>query len=389
VGVIAAAGLRLTEHELEVALHPGSEETLTIFAREVADPDGLNKPFLLFLQGGPGFESPRPAGPATAWMKRALQDFRVLLLDQRGTGRSGIAPTSAERLQHYRADAIVRDCEALREHLGVERWAVLGQSFGGLCVYAYLSAYPEHLSEAFVTGGIPVLGNRIEDVYRVTYGLVAERTRRYFERYPADRARVDELLERDDIVLPGGDRLTPGRVRALGRPLGMSDGAENLHHLLELDPASPAFLHDVERVSEFPRNPIYAVLHDACWADGGTTRWAAERVYGGELLTGEHMFPSVFDEIAEMRPFRDAAHALAEHEWPRLYDEDRLSANEVPCAAAIYAHDMYIPRVFSEETAARTGRLRTWLTDEYEHNGLRADGGRVLGRLIDLARDRI
>jgi pimeloyl-ACP methyl ester carboxylesterase len=387
--MIAAAGLRLTEHELEVPLHPGSEETLTVFAREVAEPDGLDKPFLVFLQGGPGIESPRPTGPASGWIKRALQDFRVLLLDQRGTGRSGIAPTDAERLQHYRADAIVRDCEALREHLGVERWAVLGQSFGGLCVFAYLSAHPEHLSEAFVTGGVPVLGNRIEDVYRETYRLVAERARRYFERYPADRARVEHLLERDDIVLPGGDRLTQGRVRALGRELGMSDGAESLHHVLELDPTSPVFLHDVERVSEFPRNPVYAVLHDACWADGGTTRWAAERVYGGELLTGEHIFPSVFDDIAEMRPFRDAVHALAEHEWPRLYDEDRLAANEVPCAAAIYANDMYVPRVLSEETAARTGRLRTWLTDEYEHNGLRADGGRVLGRLIDLVRDRV
>jgi pimeloyl-ACP methyl ester carboxylesterase len=387
--VIAASGLRLTEHELEVPLHPGSEESLTIFAREVAEPDGLDKPFLVFLQGGPGFESPRPADPVSGWIKRALRDFRVLLLDQRGTGRSGTAPMDAERLQHYRADAIVRDCEAFREHLGVERWAVLGQSFGGLCVYAYLSAHPEHLSEAFITGGIPVLGNRIDDVYRKTYGLVAERTRRYFERYPADRAHVEELLTRDDIVLPGGDRLTQGRVRALGRLLGMSDGAETLHYLLELDPSSPVFLHDVERASEFPRNPIYAVLHDACWADGGTTRWAAERVYGGELLTAEHMFPSVFDDIAEMRPFRDAAHALAEHEWPRLYDEDRLGANDVPCAAAIYANDMYLPRVFSEETAARTGRMRTWLTDEYEHNGLRADGDRVLGRLIDLARDRV
>jgi hypothetical protein len=101
------------------------------------------------------------------------------------------------------------------------------------------------------------------------------------------------------------------------------------------------------------------------------------------------MFPSVFDDIAEMRPFREAAHTLAGHEWPRLYDEDRLGANEVPCAAAIYANDMYLPRVFSEQTAAQTGRMRTWLTDEYEHNGLRADGDRVLGRLIALARDRI
>jgi pimeloyl-ACP methyl ester carboxylesterase len=387
--VIAAAGLRLTEHELEVPLHPRSDETITVFAREVADPDGLDKPFLVFLQGGPGFESPRPADPVPGWIKRALQDFRVLLVDQRGTGRSGIAPTDAEHLRHYRADAIVRDCEAFREHLGVERWAVLGQSFGGLCVYAYLSARPEHLSEAFITGGVPVLGNRIEDVYRTTYRLIAERTRRFFERYPADRARLDSLLLRDDVVLPGGDRLTPGRVRALGRMLGMSDGAENLHHLLELDPASPAFLHDAERASEFPRNPIYAVLHDACWADGGTTRWAAERTYDDELLTGEHIFPSIFDEIAALHPFRDAAHALAEHEWPRLYDEDRLAGNEVPCAAAIYADDPYVPRVFSEETAARTGRMRTWLTNEFDHNALRAHGDRVLGRLIDLARDRV
>ena len=79
----------------------------------------------------------------------------------------------------------------------------------------YLSFHPDHLSEVFITGGIPVLGNRIEDVYRETYRLTAERTRRYFERYPADRPRLDRLLDRDDIVLPGGDRLTQGRVRAL------------------------------------------------------------------------------------------------------------------------------------------------------------------------------
>ncbi len=386
--MFSISGLRLTEHELEVPLHPGSDETLTVFAREVAAPDGGDRPFLVFLQGGPGFESPRPAGSPVAWMSRALEDFRVLLLDQRGTGRSGVAPTDADRLRHFRADAIVRDCEALREHLGVDRWALLGQSFGGLCAYSYLSFHPDHLSEVFITGGIPVLGNRIEDVYRETYRLTAERTRRYFERYPADRPRLDRLLDRDDIVLPSGDRLTQGRVRALGRQLGMSDGAEHLHHLLELDPASPIFRHDVERASEFPRNPIYAALHDACWADGGATRWAAERVYDGELLTGEHMFRSLFDDIAEMTPFRDAVLELAEYEWPRLYDEEQLAGNEVPCAAAVYANDMYLPRVFSEETAARTKGMRIWLTNEYEHNGLRIDGERVLDRLIKLARDR-
>ena len=65
-----------------------------------------------------------------------------------------------------------------------------------------------------------------------------------------------------------------------------------------------------------------------------------------------------------------------------------LEANEVPVAAAIYAEDMYVERALSEETAARIRGLRAWVTSEYEHNGLRVDGDRILGRLIDLARGR-
>ena len=49
---------------------------------------------------------------------------------------------------------------------------------------------------------------------------------------------------------------------------------------------------------------------------------------------------------------------------------------------------MYVERAFSEETAARIRGIRTWITNEYQHNGLRADGERILGRLIDLARGR-
>lgn len=89
-----------------------------------------------------------------------------------------------------------------------------------------------------------------------------------------------------------------------------------------------------------------------------------------------------------LAPLREAAEILAEHEWPRLFDAERLAANEVPAAAAIYAEDPYVERIFSEETAAQVPGLRPWLTSEYEHNGLRADGQRILGRLIDLARGR-
>ena len=83
-------GAILTEREHVVPLDHARPDgpTITVFTREVADPDGSEKPYLLFLQGGPGFEAMRPTSPPSGWMTRALTDYRVLLLDQRGTGRS-------------------------------------------------------------------------------------------------------------------------------------------------------------------------------------------------------------------------------------------------------------------------------------------------------------
>jgi pimeloyl-ACP methyl ester carboxylesterase len=406
---VATPGLALVEHEFAVPLdHADPDgERITVFAREVADPDGRDRPFLVYLQGGPGFEAPRPTRHPSSpgWLDRALKDFRVLMLDQRGTGRSspvGALPglsarEQADRLAHFRADAIIRDAEWIRRELGVDRWSVLGQSFGGLCVTSYLSLAPEGLREAFITGGLPVLGPRIDDVYRATYARVLERNRRYYERYPADRPRVLALHERlatEELRLPSGDRLTSRRLRQLGNLLGMSDGAEQLHYLLELPADSPAFLHDVEAAVPFARGPIFAILHEACWADGGATRWSADRLLPSEyqdspeLFTGEHVYRWMFEDYGALAPLREAAELLAEHEWPRLYDPDRLRANEVPAAAVIYAEDMYIERAFSEETGAEIRGLRPWVTNELEHNGVRVDGERVLGRLIDLARGR-
>jgi hypothetical protein len=96
----------------------------------------------------------------------------------------------------------------------------------------------------------------------------------------------------------------------------------------------------------------------------------------------------MFDDLAALRPLRDAASLLAERAWPFLYDGDALAGNEVPAAAVIYAEDMYVERAFSEETASHIAGLRPWITNEYDHNGLRVDGERILGRLLDLARDR-
>src|SRR3954466_9318124 len=269
---VHAPGLDLTEHELTVPLDHGAPDgdQLTVFAREVADPDGRDRPFLLFLQGGPGQEASRPTrGPSSpAWLDRALRDFRVLMLDQRGTGRSspvgtlpGLTPAEqADRLALFRADAIVADAEVVRRRLGIDRWSVLGQSFGGFCALHYLSVAPEGLREVFFTGGLPPVARPVDDVYRATYATMLERNRRYYARYPQDRDRVRSLHERaaaGELTLPNGDPLRSSRLRSVGDALGMSGGAEALHYLLERDPDSRAFRHDVAAEIPFSaRNPL-------------------------------------------------------------------------------------------------------------------------------------
>jgi pimeloyl-ACP methyl ester carboxylesterase len=302
----------------------------------------------------------------------------------------------ADYLAHFRADAIVRDAELIRGELGVGRWSVLGQSFGGFCVTRYLSAAPEGLAEAFITGGLPPLDLDADEIYRATYRRVLARNLAYYERYPEDRERVRRIVERleeEDVRLPSGDRLTARRFRHLGNALGMSDGFERVHYVVELPFGSPAFLHDAEGgFLSFARNPIYAVLHEACYAQRVATRWSAERMLPDDfredptLFTGEHIYPWMFEEQGALRPLAEAAHLLAEREWPELYEAARLADNDVPAAAAIYADDMYVEREYSEETAAVIRGLRAWITNEYEHDGLRADGARVFGRLLELRR---
>ena len=402
-------GAILTEREHVVPLDHASPDgrTITVFTREVAAPDGLDRPYLVFLQGGPGFEATRPTSPPSGWQKRALEDYRILLLDQRGTGRStpvgpdlpgSTAEEQAAYLTLFRADAIVRDAEVIRQELGVERWSLLGQSFGGFTSLTYLSIAPEGLNESIITGGLSPVGRPPDDVYQATFRKLIERNEAYFRRYPDDRARVGEILERleaEDVRLPSGDRLTGRRFRQLGMWLGDHAGWELIHHVLELPFGSPAFLYDADTGAvRWGRNPIYATLHESSYADGFPTRWSSARLLPPEVeekgyFTAEHVFPWMWEDYAGLRPHKDVAEVLAEHEWPKLYDGDRLRRNEVPVAASIYVDDLYVDREFALETADLVKGLRRWTTDEFPHSGLRADGERVLGRLIDLVKGRI
>ena len=395
------------EREHQVPLdhaRPGGPQ-ITVFTRDVATPDGRDKPYLVFLQGGPGFEATRPTAPPSGWQKRALMDYRLLLLDQRGTGRStpvgdipGATPQEqADYLTHFRADSIVKDAELIRKELGVDRWSILGQSFGGFTSLTYLSFAPDGLREAYLTGGLSPIGRPIDDVYSATYQRLIEKHRAYYARYPGDRARVRDILKRlddEDVRLPSGDRLTSRRFLQLGMKLGDNAGFELMHQIIELPFGSRAFLTDMEDPIRFGRNPIYATLHESSYADGVATRWSGERTMPDEVrneryFTAEHIFRWMWEDYSSLHSHKEAAAILAEHPWPKLYDADQLARNEVPVAATIYVHDLYVEQKFAVETAAQVRGLRAWETDEFEHSGLRSDGERIVDRLINLARGTI
>jgi pimeloyl-ACP methyl ester carboxylesterase len=414
-------GLHVVEHEVAVPLDhddPAGEQ-ITVYARELVAPRrrDADLPWLLYLTGGPGVPAPRPTG-RSGWLGKALQDHRVVLLDYRGTGRStpqtrqtlaGRSPgDQARRLACFRADAIVHDAETLRREVtGDEPWSVLGQSYGGFVATTYLSAAPDPLTRVMVTGGVPPVGRSPQEVYRATAARVAQRWVRFAERYPDDPSRLDRVADRvagRDVRLPSGDPLTVPRLQSLGMTLGYADGLERLHYLLETafvdahrdastGELSDDFLAAVESATSFATRPLYALLHESIYCDGGSSGWAAQHVTTGLaeaspearplLLTGEAIFPWMFEVDGALTPLRDAAERLATYEWPALYDHERLAANDVPVAAAVFHDDMYVESSFSLDAAQRIGNARTWVTNELGHDGLRTDA-RVIERLLDM-----
>jgi pimeloyl-ACP methyl ester carboxylesterase len=416
-------GLVLAEHELTVPLNHARPDgdTITVFVREArhAGKEDADLPYLLFLQGGPGSPAARPTG-LEQWIHRATEDYHLLLIDQRGTGRStpamsqtlarlGSPRAQADYLKLFRADSIVRDAELVRAELGgAEPWALLGQSYGGFCSTTYMSIAPEGVREAYITGGLPPLDRSADDVYRATYRRVADRNRRYYARYPQDVEtvrRLVDLLRLEDVRFPDGTPVSPRRLLQAGSIFGMSYGFEKVHYLIEIAFAgerevSSQFLRALDVQLPFDPAPIYSLLHEACYAQGEATRWSAQRVLaefpefdldtdGPVFFTGEMIYPWQFDEYRELQPLKEAAELLAEFEdWPALYDADRLRANDVPVAAAVYENDMYVEREFSLETAAVMG-ARAWVTSRYEHDGLRSWGTEVMGNLIALQRGQV
>ncbi|KAB8343091.1 hypothetical protein FH972_022685 [Carpinus fangiana] len=450
--------LKITEHLFEVPLNHASAAagTVRLFARSAtkhtvpAAPPSTpppSPPWLLYLQGGPGMEcrSPQNYPFTNTFLDRGYQ---IIFLDQRGTGlssplsastilqRAGDEPSNqAAYLKLFRADSIVRDCEAVRLALTEQqraeeeekravgkdedwrKWSVLGQSFGGFCCVTYLSFFPKGLREVFIAGGLPPVEKTQgpDDVYKRLVNRVMKRNKAYYDKFPEDVQRVHSIvryLQEGNIVTPSGGRLTARRFLENGLILGFHGCIEALHELvlkvaLEIEEGvlTRKTLSSLDSAGPFDNNPIYAFLHEPIYCQGIAPKWSAKRIIqehsefsiNEDLMedapiyfTGEMVFPEDFDDYDELSKIRGVAMQLAEDsDWPDLYNVEQLNQNEVPTYAAVYMDDMYVDFDLSSETASKIKGIKTLVTNRIYHDGIRSKEEEVLRNGLFSMRDDV
>lgn len=390
-------------------------------------------PYLLYLQGGPGFgvDLSLSVDLGNALHKKKYQ---TLWLDPRGTGLS--TPITADifqmkqmddvaiakYLKHFRADNIVRDCETIRHFLldgkkdpEARKWTILGQSFGGFCAATYLSFHSDGLKEVFIAGGIPPMVDSPDAVYEALVLKVEERNKVYYAKYPQDVQSVRRILgflEDNNVVIPNGGNLTVSRWLQLGIQFGSHGGIDRVHQLVfraitDLDmfgKLSYGLLDSIQQSQSFDANPIYAVLHEPIYCQGRMASWSAHRViqkndrfiWGKVKLmpddvpiyfTGEMIFPDMFEDYHHLRPLQGAAELLAyEEDWPVLYDKEALKKNKIKVNAATYYDDMYVDFGLVQQTASVIGNVEQFITNQSFHNGLRKHMESILTTLFDLSK---
>ena len=352
---------------------------------------------------------------------------------------------ATDYMAQMRADNIVKDAEAIKDALMLPSesqetprpWgAALGQSFGGFCMMTYLSQveYPPKI--CLLTGGIAPMLTPSYDVYCSLWQRVKERSLKYYEMYPGDIAAVKRIIKalmEEPATLPSGGKLTARRFLNLGLSLGGSPSAfATLHEMISTACISSndddkvvftrAFLKRIDSAQSFDDHPIYFLMHESIYGDGpknSPTDWAANRAYENLVKTpsefdyrltstlnsderptlffGEMVFPWMADgDFAEVSGvgMRSLADSLAKKEdWGSLYDGDHIrkvlqDGSISRAAAAVYLDDMYVDVDACMAVTKRGGPLdkcKIWVTNEYQHSGLRDDGTNIFAKLYGMA----
>ena len=275
----------------------------------------------------------------------------------------------------------------------------------------------------------------VYDLYDKLWERVKERSLRYYEMYPGDikvvKRLVKALLDKP-VVLPSGSNLTARRFLHTGIALGGSPASfARLHALFNsafLDPHDEepeftrAFLKALDTEHSFDNHPIYFLMHESIYCDAAfnsPSNWAAHRAYESRLKTpsefdyrltsvlesdarptlffGEMVFPWMADgDFAEIGGvgMKSLAHSIAQKDdWGPLYDAAHMrrvlkDGSISRAAASIYLEDMYVDFDLAMAVAKRGGPLekcKVWVSNDYQHSGLRDDGAVIFAKLHGMA----
>lgn len=170
-----------------------------LYLEESGNPNGIP---VVFLHGGPGAGS-------DAWQRCFFdpQRYRIVLFDQRGSGRS----TPHASLEGNTTQALVADIEAIRTHLGIERWLVFGGSWGSTLGLVYAQTHAQRVLGLVLRGIFLCRRREIHWFYQNGASYL-------FPDYWQDYVAPIPLEERDDLLsayyrrLTGNDELQ--RLRA-------------------------------------------------------------------------------------------------------------------------------------------------------------------------------
>ena len=142
----------------------------------------------VYVHGGPG--SPSTPGARRFFDPRA---YRFVLYDQRGCGRSEPLLDSERALRTNTTQHLVADLEALRTHLGIDRWTMLGFSWGTTLALAYAQTFPQQVA-ALVLACVTMTSRR--EIDWITAGV-----RRFFpQQWERFAAHIPESLKGERIV---------------------------------------------------------------------------------------------------------------------------------------------------------------------------------------------
>ena len=283
--------IALTKHRIDVG-------DVELYVEE----EGRGTPLVL-INGGPGgthhYFHP--------WFSRAKKYARIIYYDQRGCGLSDYSPKEVG----YTVDQAVDDLEAIRKALDIDKWILLGYSYGGFLAQYYTTHYPGHTAGLILLGASPNVrqdtgrsrqSDYISEQEKARLEEIRKQLNAYDKEQNLTRKEYIQILLYNNIINGDWKRqhfYRPSLERTAQMALYEWDQDENFNSILNSSRGR------IDLTGAFDRNPIPTLIlegqHDLTWGEEKK-----------DVLKNNH--PS-----SEMKVFENAAHGVYDEEPDRFF----------------------------------------------------------------------